>query len=486
MAQAEIPLNGLEPVRGAGSTSARIRVIRILSAGIFFSLLGLIIIAAVPYGTAAAWWKALFVSAIFLLAIFWIIESYLSERLFGDAWPLILPIASLIIFSLLQTIAFSSGPSPAGISLSTWNAISVDPYQTRFFVLQLFALTLAGVFVSRYASSESRVMALVNVVIVVAVVSAIFGIIRQTTQTAVGFGLPLIKPEQGFGQFINKNHFAYLMEMAFGLVLGILLGGGVKRDRILIYVAALLPIWTGLVVCGSRGGLVAMLAQFVIALLLFGVLLRRQPQRQESSKLIRLARSLPATIVLLVMLVAGVLIGTLWLGGDQLASRIEDSRTEFSAEMDESRQGVSRKEIWRVTLRMFADNPLAGVGMGAYWTAVPRYHDASGRMTPQEAHNDYLEILASGGLIALALVVWFAVVLFWRTKENVLSSNRFRRTISFGAAIGIAGVAIHSMFDFGLHLIINAVVFTTLVAMATSKSQWTKCRTETHEEFRNL
>ena len=485
MAQAEIPLNGLESIRGEGYTPARLRAIRILSAGIFFSLLGLIVLAAVPYGTAAAWWKALFVSAVFALAIFWIVESYLSERLFGDTWPLILPIAALVVFALLQTIAFSNGPTPAGISLSTWNAISADPYQTRFFVLQLLALTLAGVFVSRYGSSESRVMALVNVMIVVAVASAIYGIIRQTTQTAIGFGLPLIKPDQGFAQFINKNHFAYLMEMAFGLVLGIVLGGGVTRDRLLVYVAALLPIWTGLVVCGSRGGLVAMLSQFVIALLVFGVLQRRQPRREVGSKFARLARSLPATVVLLFMLVGGVLIGTLWLGGDQLATRIEDSRTEFSATMDEARQGVSRKEIWRVTLRMFAANPLVGVGMGAYWTAVPRYHDASGRMTPQEAHNDYLEVLASGGLVAVAILCWFAVVLFRRTKENVLSSNRFRRTICFGAAIGIAGVAIHSIFDFGLHLIINAVVFTTLVAIATSKTQWNKRSTEAHEELRN-
>ncbi len=478
MAQADISATGFDSIGRVGDTSARTRIGRIISTGIFFSLLALIVITAVPYGTVEAWWKAFFVCLVFVLAIFWIIESYLSRCLFGDAWSLVLPIAALAVFSLLQTVALSSGPSPAGVSVSTWNAISVDPYQTRFFVLQLVALMLAGVFVARYANTESRVMALVNVVIVVAVASALFGVIRQTSQTAVGFGLPLIKPEQGFAQFVNKNHFAYLMEMAFGLVLGVILGGGVKRERILVYVAALLPIWSAFVLCGSRGGLIAMLAQFVIALLLFGVLLRREPPRAAESKLMGFARSLPATIILLAMLISGVLVGTLWLGGDQLASRIEESRNEISATMDEARQGVSRKEIWRVTLRMFAANPIVGVGMGAYWMAVPRYHDASGRMTPQEAHNDYLEVLASGGLVAAALAVWFAVVLFRRTKENVLSSNRFRRTICFGAAIGIAGVAIHSMFDFGLHMIINAVVFATLVAIATSKTQWTRQTTE--------
>lgn len=474
MAQAEIPVNGFETVDRGGATSARTRLSRLLDAGIFFSVVGLIVLTAVPYGTVEAWWKALFVCAVFVLAILWIIEGYLSRSLIGDAWPLVIPIAALAVFSLLQTVAFSSGSSLAGISVSTWNAISSDPYQTRFFVLQLVALTLTGVFVTRYANTEGRVMALVNVVIVVAVACAIFGIIRQTTQTAVGFGLPLIKPQQGFAQFVNRNHFAYLMEMAFGLVLGLILGRGVKREWSLVYVAALLPIWTGVVVSGSRGGLIAMMAQFVIGLLLFGVLLRRQPARERGSKLVNLARSLPATIALLLLLIVGVSVGTLWLGGDQLANRIEDSRTEMSAAMDEARQGVSRRDIWRLTLKMFAENPITGVGMGAYSTAVPKYHDASGRMTPQEAHNDYLEVLASGGVVAATLVVWFAVVLFHRTKQNVLSSNRFRRAICFGAAIGISGVAIHSMFDFGLHLIINAVVFTTLLAIATSKTQWTR------------
>ena len=244
--------------------------------------------------------RFLFVPFSFSLS-FGSLKVYLSNQLFGDAWQLLLPISALVLFlSCKRSLSTRVTRLPGSLS-STWNAISADPYQTRFFVLQLLALTLVGVFVSRYATSERRVMALVNVVIVLAVASAIFGIVRQTTQQAVGFGLPLIKPDQGFAQFVNKNHFAYLMEMAFGLVLGIVLAGGVKRERILVYVAALLPIWTGLVVCGSRGGLIAMLAQVVIALLLLGLAFAGAHVRARSeSRFIRLARSLPATIVLLV------------------------------------------------------------------------------------------------------------------------------------------------------------------------------------------
>jgi O-antigen ligase len=119
--------------------------------------------------------------------------------------------------------------------------------------------------------------------------------------------------------------------------------------------------------------------------------------------------------------------------------------------------------------------------MGGYWAAIPRFHDASGTMTPQEAHNDYLELLASGGLVGLALGVWFAVVVFKRTRENLRSPNRFRRAACLGATIGIAGAAVHSLVDFGLHTIVNALVFTTLIVIATSKAPWGSERARNYE-----
>jgi len=106
---------------------------------------------------------------------------------------------------------------------------------------------------------------------------------------------------------------------------------------------------------------------------------------------------------------------------------------------------------------MFAAHPILGVGMNGYWIAVPTYHNASGTMTPQEAHNDYLELLASGGIVGFAIGIWFAAQVFRATRENLRSPNRFRRAACFGAAIGIAGVAVHSLVDFGLHMIINAL-----------------------------
>ena len=408
---------------------------------IFAALVGLIAITTVPYGTVEAWWKAAFVCAVFAICIVAIIETLVSgpERIAGG--PVLLPMLALPALAFLQTLS-----------------ISADPFQTRFFALQMLALTAFLALLIRYASTERRVRVLVYTVLGVAVVSAIFGILRQTTQQETGFILPLLKPNQGYGQFINKNHFAYLMEMAFGLGLGIILSGGIKRDRVLIYVALLLPIWTGLVLANSRGGVLAMLVQIVVAALLL-----------LSLQTFSVARSVALKAVLIIILVGGVLVGTFWVGGDRLATNFGATTREFNTDVATTRAGASRNEVWRASLKMFGAHPILGVGLGGYWIGITRYHDASGLMTPQEAHNDYLELLSSAGLLGFAIGVWFVVAVVREVRKNLSLDNGFRRAVRFGAVLGLTGVAAHSLVDFGLHIMINAIVFITLIMLATTK-----------------
>jgi len=412
----------------------------LLNKAVFGALVALIMITAIPYGTVEPWWKAAFVCAVFATCIVAIIESLMSGETRIEGGSILLPMLALSALAFVQTI--SAGSS------DIWNAISADPFQTRFFALQLFALTAFLALLYRYAGTERQIRVLVYTIIGVAIASAVFGILRHTTQQQTGFVLPLLKQNQGYGQFINKNHFAYLMEMAFGLGLGMLLGGG-KRDRVVIHVALLLPIWIGLVLANSRGGILAMLAQVVVAALLL-------LSFQSSS----VARSAALKVVLIVVLVAGVLVGTFWVGGDRLATNFEAATNEFNA--DASRARVSRNEIWRASVKMFAAHPILGVGLGGYWTGITAYHDASGLMTPQEAHNDYLELLSSAGLIGFAIGVWFVVAVVRKIR-----ANRIEGAMRLGAVIGLAGVAAHSLVDFGLHIMVNAVVFLTLIMIAT-------------------
>lgn len=416
----------------------------------------LIVVAAIPYGTVEAWWKAAFVCAVFAICIVTLIETFITRIDRVEGASILLPMLALSALALLQTITLGS-LTQAG--LQVWNTISADPYQTRFFALQLLALTAFLALLYRYARTENRVRMLVYTVLAIAVASAVFGILRHSTQQQTGFLLPLLKQNQGYGQFINKNHFAFLMEMAFGLGLGIVLAG-VARERLMIHVALLLPIWTALVLANSRGGVLAMLAQVIVAVLMLISGVWRDYQ------LPRIAQSGIFRVVLLVVLAVGVLLGTFWIGGDRLATNFEAAGNEITSPA--SREGASRTEIWRATLKMFAAHPILGVGLGGYWIGITNYHDASGRMTPQEAHNDYLELLSSGGLIGLALGVWFAVAVVRNTRRQLLIDTGYRHGIRFGAVLGITGVAAHSLVDFGLHIMTNAIIFMVLIMLATS------------------
>lgn len=453
------------------SETFRLRLARVLGIIVFAGLLALLVITAIPYGTAEAWWKAFYICASFTLCILWLIEGHLSNTWIPPGWSIALPLAALVLFSFLQTISLSSGQI-SGIATPSWRTLSANPYETRFFALQLTSLLLCGLLLFRYMATARRLRIVMNLIIAIAVASAIFGILRQTTQHSTGFGLPLLQLGQGYGQFINRNHFAFLMEMALGLTLGLILGGGVKRDQVLVYLAALIPIWTALVLCGSRGGVIAMLAEVIVAAFLLSALLQGRQGTESTSKILMILRTTPVRIFLFVILLCGVVFGTLYLGGDQLASRIEQSRTELSTDRDELRLGVSRNQTWAMTLKMFAAHPVLGVGMGAYWVAVPAFHNASGILTPQEAHNEYLELLASGGLVGFAIGVWFLIAVAKKARANLGSPHRLRRAACLGASIGIAGVAVHSLVDFGLHMIVNALVFTTLIVIATSDQSW--------------
>jgi O-antigen ligase len=153
------------------------------------------------------------------------------------------------------------------------------------------------------------------------------------------------------------------------------------------------------------------------------------------------------------VLIAGVL---LWAAASELT-------------LSAAREGASRIDIWWATIKLFAAHPLLGIGLGAYWIGITAHHDASGVLVPQEAHNDYLELLASGGVIGFALGVWFVVSVVNSARKNLWSNTGFVRAARVGALLGIAGVAIHSLLDFGLHLMSNAVVFLTLIMMVTAQ-----------------
>ncbi len=460
----------------SASRGARGRAAHLLATLIFYALLALIIAVAIPYGTVEPWWEALFECLVFILAALWIVECSLVGSWHLPSYRLLWPLLALVAFALIQTVPVgSAGTGALRAEGGVWHAVSADPQGTRRWIAGMMALILLGIMLLSYARDKRRLRALVSLVIGVGLASALFGLLRQTTQHQAGFVLPYLMPGLGYGQFINKNHFAFLMEMALGLVLGLMIGGGVRRDRLLIYLSMALLLWTTLILSNSRGGILSMLCQLIFVGLLFP-LVHRAPEAAEAHRGVtgwaeRAGRSfvIRALLIICLIIVAGV--GIVKVGGDPLLSNLEALPGEVSASGENVlRSGARRMDIWRATWRLIKAHPVAGVGFGGYWTAIPAYHDASGELTPQEAHNDYLELLASGGLVGAALSLWLIWVLVGEICAGFRRSpDRFSRAASFGALLGISGVAVHSLLDFGLHVTINAVIFVALIVIATAR-----------------
>src|SRR5205823_6511799 len=70
--------------------------------------------------------------------------------------------------------------------------------------------------------------------------------------------------------FVNKHDYAAIIEMTIALPLAMLFTGAVQRDKRLIYIVAVLIMASSLLLSGSRGGLVAMVAEVLFLVILTG------------------------------------------------------------------------------------------------------------------------------------------------------------------------------------------------------------------------
>ena len=455
----------------APSADERASALGVLDAVVFYGVVILIGLTAIPYGTVEPWSQALFECAVFLLTLLWVIHGFVKGSWRVERMHLICPLVALVSLAIVQSLAWWQ-TDWAGTKV--WYAISADPFETWAFVLRISALILACVLLMQFTSSKRRLGILVATIVAVAVASSVFGIARQTMQHSPGFFLPGLKPESGYGQFINKNHFGFLIEMAMGLVIG----GAVMRNRrrvelMPLYLSLLLIMWAALVLSKSRGALLALAVEVIFAGLLFLGTRRSATTSDSSSKstLLRWTRSLAARTIMVGVLLSILVGGVIWLGGDQLATGVETAAIEMAGvDPTEFNDRTRRSDIWRATWSMFKAHPLLGAGLGGYWAEVPAYHDGSGVLAPRQAHNEYLELLASGGIIGAALFVWFAIALIRQARENVASASGFQRAVLLGAIVGLVGVGVHSIVDFGLHITSNALVFVALLAIINLKA----------------
>ncbi|MET0623683.1 MAG: O-antigen ligase family protein [Pyrinomonadaceae bacterium] len=447
---------------------ARERAAHALGGVIFWALLALVPLAAAPYGTVDEWWESSFQCVVLSAAALWAVEGMLSGKWFVREHALLVPLVPLLGFVFLQAV-------PLGVvevaGVGAWRTLSASPFETRLAAFRFLALLLLAAALLRYTSSQRRLRALTGAVICAGVLSALFGIARQAMHhEGDGFILPRLQPQLGYGQFANNNHFALLMEMSLGPLLGLMAGARRWGRRTFLCLTGATVVWSALVLSNSRGGILAMLGQVMLFALFYraGRPARGTQGGETSPARRRGLLSIAARCCLFACLLLVVCGGAFWMGGEQLLKRAEDLRGEVGEEVASERAYPRRAHMWQATWQMIKERPVVGSGFGGYWLAISRHYDASGVSSPQQAHNDYLELLASGGIVCVAPVAWFVVLFVRRVRKCMRTRADYRRTTCLGALLGLHAVALHSFVDFGLHVTANAVVFTALVVIATA------------------
>ncbi len=195
----------------------------------------------------------------------------------------------------------------------------------------------------------------------------------------------------------------------------------------------------GLILTYSRGGLLAFLAALAcMSLLLF---MRRG-----------LHGRLPAPAIVLIACTAIVSMGADTPPTPEgQAGGIEEAAPGHAPGMEELANlstAALRMTYWRTGLRMAADRPLAGVGLGNFGAAYPAYqYPGAGDVTV--AHNDYLQALCETGLLGFAAFIGFwAWLLAHGARRIRLEENASERWLMAGLFAGLLAFLMHAAMDF--------------------------------------
>lgn len=436
-----------------------------MSSCIFSVFIILITFAAIFfYGGADAWTEAFIAAVIFVVSGLEMLRSRNKSRLADSDLKFLLPLTLFAGYAVVQgltTVFYQSGVK----SPPVWMPGSFDAPAGIWVGVKIFAVVcFTYLLISHFAS---RIRGLVRGVMATGAFFAGLGVVRFLMQFRGGIGefpLPALQSGIGFGTFINQNHFAFLMLMTLGLIFALAAKsdfGGEKRFALL---AGSVFVWTALVLTGSRAGI---LSSFGVILILLVLPARNRHVINRQSNSADAARGVLKKVLAAAALSIGLIAGIVWIGQDRVVRRFEKLPSQI--EMDAG-AGFKRIDVWAASVKMIEKNPFYGVGFGGFKVAVSEYLDTAGDIVPHQAHNDYLELAASGGAIAVALAIWFLYEFFALVRRRFKETRSlFANAARLGAVAGIIGVGIHSFFDFGLQMFGNLLFFSALVAIAVGE-----------------
>ncbi len=374
----------------------------------------------------------------------WIADSLRTGVFNLSTISLQLPLLVLVVLGLVQLLPIDA-------------IRSLDPYNTRLFLVRLvcYLAFLAAALV--VVNSEGRIKIIAFGTVIFGAVMAFLATLQRLASPDAIYGFREPFQAVPFGPFVNQHHFAGFMEMTGSVAMALLLTSVISREKKLLLAIAAVIMALACVLTSSRGGLACFVAGIV-----FVALTMRFVARSDDKVSAKSMRNLGIAFALFAVIVVALVV---FVGGDQSLLRgigLQTASNDFSS---------GRLHFWTVALSIFKANPVFGAGLDAFGVAFTQHDTWNGTFRVEQAHNEYLQLLAEGGIVALGCALAFAALLVRVSFRNIRrTSDPLLKAFAVGSLGGCVAIMLHSLVDFPLRTPSNAFFFLLLSVVATTTS----------------
>jgi O-antigen ligase len=400
---------------------------------LLYGVFGLLLFGPLAFGAVEPWSIFLMEAGSAALFLLWIVKQVLENEIRIRWNPLFLPIAAFGVLIVSQLVFRRTA----------------YPHDTASLALLYFSYAMLCFLAAQalLKGSQARTLALVFSLYGAALAS--FALIQGISSNGRLYWIR--QPRMGgwiYGPYVNHNHYAGLMEMLVPIPLVLSLTK-IASSRTRAAAAAVAAVMVGTIfLSGSRGGMLAIVAEIVI----LAVLLIKQKQG------LRTAIGIGVFLVIVVALLT-------WVGGAELSKRIAtagSSHAELSSDI--------RHNINRDGLKMFLKRPVLGWGLGTFPVVYPQFRTFYTNFFVNEAHNDYLQLLVEMGVLGFGTMLWFLITLYKRAIKKIGHwTSEISGAVALACVLGLSGILVHSAVDFNLQIPANAALFYVLCTIAASE-----------------
>ena len=446
-------------------------MIAFLDKTLAIGLLSVVILANLAFGSVEPITLFLVELLILALAVLWIVKMVCEKRILITIPPLIFPLLALLGLGLAQSLSLTG-------AAGQMRSLSMDVEATRGAVIGLFFLILIFLMTANFFMTVERLRLATIGLVLFGALLALFALAQHFGGNGKIYGIREPRYSASpFGPYSNHNHYAGYIGMLIPLALALLIKRTARGETLLFYGFAAALMSVSLIVSLSRGGMISLTAALIFLMIMAGRARQSNSPtshaemaaasagghltpRRRSSRVASLKR-----LALIVTFAIAIVAGALWLAPERVVNRVLGP--EEAGEQSETFY-ASRGWIWKDTLTLIKAHPVTGVGLGAYETVYPLYATSDGALRVNYAHNDYLQILADGGITGGIIALWFIVLVIRAIGQGIRIDDPLLSAIALGSGSGLVAMLVHSFFDFNLQLPANATLFLFLTAISSS------------------